>query len=404
MNIVFVSKECPPSPRSSGIGTYVWETGCALAHAGHRVIIIAASDDGQLASATPVAGLTVIRLPDDERDLEGRSIVARVVHAPRDQGLAYRRRVAECLRAVVERHDVDLVEFPGYRGESVAWLSSRGVVPVVVRMHGLTAGIEAAWRHRISASMRQQHAWENEELRGADIITAVSEHQARLVRAHLSTNCVQVVHNSIDTNHWANLAAQAPQELESNDILFVGNIARYKGIYVLLRAARELRRAGWRGRLVLAGRPAPHFQRSVRIRAALGISLPEWVVQFGMCPRDRLAGLYRDAGVCCFPSLSEAFSYTCLEAMACGGLVVATSETGMAELITESSGLLVPPGNVSALVSALNAALTMGRQKRSDTKQAAVLRATEHFDSSVIIPKLINVYERACMSNTPMLA
>jgi glycogen synthase len=52
MNIVFVSKECPPSPRSCGIGTYVWETGRALAQRGHKVTIIAASDDGEFTCHT----------------------------------------------------------------------------------------------------------------------------------------------------------------------------------------------------------------------------------------------------------------------------------------------------------------------------------------------------------------
>ena len=81
MKIVFVSKECPPSPRSYGIGTYVWETGRALAHIGHNVSIIAASDDGYLTSSIPSPRITVIRLPDDELVAEkGKLLLAPSAH------------------------------------------------------------------------------------------------------------------------------------------------------------------------------------------------------------------------------------------------------------------------------------------------------------------------------------
>ena len=113
MNILFVSKECPPSPRSSGIGTYVWETGRALAKAGHNVRIIAASDDGQLTSSTPLPRVTVIRLPDDESGVENRGIATRALHAPFVQATAYRRRVAEGIATAIDDCQPDVIEFPG---------------------------------------------------------------------------------------------------------------------------------------------------------------------------------------------------------------------------------------------------------------------------------------------------
>ena len=139
MNIVFVSKECPPSPRSGGIGTYVWETGRALAHIGHNVTIIAASDDGQLTSSIPSPRMTVIRLHDDELGVEKRNIVARAFCAPFDLGIAYRRRIAECIATVIDTHHPDVIEFPGYRGESVMWLAGQRLLPMVVRVHGLNS-------------------------------------------------------------------------------------------------------------------------------------------------------------------------------------------------------------------------------------------------------------------------
>ena len=146
MKIVFVSKECPPSPRSWGIGTYVWETGRALARLGHNVTIIAASDDGQLTSSTPSPRIRVIRLPDEELGIEKRCRVARILCAPRDEGVAYRRRIADCIAAIIKSQHPDIIEFPGFRGESVMWLAGQRLLPMVARMHGITAGVNAVWR------------------------------------------------------------------------------------------------------------------------------------------------------------------------------------------------------------------------------------------------------------------
>ncbi len=392
MNIVFVSKECPPSPRSCGIGTYIWETGRALAHIGHNVTIIAASDDSQLTSSIPSPRMTVIRLPDDELGVGKRNIVTRTLCAPLDQGIAYRRRVAECIATVIDNHHPDVIEFPGFRGESVIWLAGQRSLPMVVRMHGSTAGIDAVWKDHVSATRRQQINWERQELRAADLITVVSEHQASLVRAQFGDR-VQVVHNSIDTGQWKTLSVKASQGVDPNDVLFVGSLFTKKGIFVLLRAANLLRQTGWRGRLVLVGRTSSEFERFIRLRAALGRKLPDWVVHLGICQRERLAGLYRDAAACCFPSLIESFSYTCLEAMACGGVVIGSLRTGMAEILTNTCGFLVPPMDVSGLVFALASALSMSGEERRRMKEAAQQRVRDRFDNGIIIPKLLDVYK-----------
>lgn len=398
MKIIFVSKECPPSPRSCGIGTYVWETGRALAGMGHSVTIIAASDEGHFMSSTPLPQMTVIRLPDDELGVEKRNIALRALRAPLAQGTAYRKRVAECIATVMDDRLPGVIEFPGFRGESVMWLAGQRSFPMVVRMHGLSAGVDAIWKDRVSATRSLQLNWERQELRAADTVTVVSEHQARLVRARPGADRVRVIHNSIDADQWGTLAAGAPQEASPNDILFVGSLSPIKGIFVLLRAANTLRKNGWRGRLLLAGRTTSQFECFVRLRVALGMKMPDWVVHLGLYPRERLAGLYRHVAACCFPSLIDAFPYTCLEAMACAGLVIGSLRTGMAEIVTETSGFLVSPGDVSALVVALTSALSISDEQRTRMKAAAQQRIRDRFDNGVIIPELLNVYNETINS------
>ncbi len=272
------------------------------------------------------------------------------------------------------------------------WLAGPRQLPMVVRMHGFTAGTDLVWKDRVSATRRLQISWERQEVGAADVITVVSERQASLVLAQFGTDRIHVVHNSIDTEHWKKLSVDASPEIGATDILFAGSLEKKKGIFTLLRAANLLKQTGWVGRLVLAGRTTPQFERFIRLRAVLGFNLPDWVVHLGVCQRERLAGLYRDAGACCFPSLIEPFSYTCLEAMACGGIVVGSSRTGMAEILAETCGFLVPPGDVSRLVVALGSALSISREERERMMEAAQQRVYDRFDNSVIIPKLLHVY------------
>jgi glycosyltransferase involved in cell wall biosynthesis len=270
---------------------------------------------------------------------------------------------------------------------------------MIVRMHGFTAGINAVWKDHVSATMRLQLNWERKELKAADLITVVSEHEASSLRARFGADRVRVVHNSIDSDRWRKLSMDASKgTVDSQDVLFAGSLRWRKGIFVLLRAAHLLRRAGWRGRLVLAGGTSHEFERYLRVRAVFGMELPDWVMHLGVCHRERLSGLYRDAGVCCFPSLREPFGYTCLEAMACGGIIVGSSGTGMAEILTDVSGFLVPPGDVSRLVVALKSALSMNAEERGRMKEAAQQRVHDRFDHGVIIPELLKAYSEAISS------
>ena len=87
-------------------------------------------------------------------------------------------------------------------------------------------------------------------------------------------------------------------------------------------------------------------------KAARGLS--DRVELRGFVAWNDLVALYHAADLCVVPSiLYESFSYTCLQAMACGRPVVATTMGGIPEVvIAGETGLLVPPGDPVALAAA----------------------------------------------------
>ena len=67
-------------------------------------------------------------------------------------------------------------------------------------------------------------------------------------------------------------------------------------------------------------------------------------------PQARLFPIIAAARMVVMPSRSESLANACLEAMALGLPVVATTGTGLAELIANSvDGFLIPPGDAVAL-------------------------------------------------------
>jgi glycosyltransferase involved in cell wall biosynthesis len=80
----------------------------------------------------------------------------------------------------------------------------------------------------------------------------------------------------------------------------------------------------------------------------------------GWLPNPELRGLMRNALAVCVPSLeaadgdAEGLPNVVLEAMGEGALVVASRHAGIGEAVEDGrTGLLVPPGDASALAAAL---------------------------------------------------
>jgi glycosyltransferase involved in cell wall biosynthesis len=157
------------------------------------------------------------------------------------------------------------------------------------------------------------------------IVLAVSESLAEDVR-RLGARDVRVVPNGIA------LPADIGEEAAPPQILFAGRLSKEKGILELVQAARG-------HELVVAG-DGP-------LRASVPGAL-------GWLPHDELDRLYARAAVVACPSHREGFGVACAEAMAHARAVVASDVGGLRDLVVDGeTGLLVPPGDVTALREAL---------------------------------------------------
>jgi D-inositol-3-phosphate glycosyltransferase len=203
---------------------------------------------------------------------------------------------------------------------------------------------------------------------------------------------------------------EARQELgidaREHIILYVGRFDRRKGIETLVLATAQLRhkfdlRAGVnlpRLKLLIVGGSDPREadgaerRRIEGIVAKLDLTIDTEFV--GIIGHDRLPLYYTAADVCVIPSHYEPFGLVAIEAMACGTPVVASAVGGLKfTVISEETGLLVPPHDVGEFASAIERILTDDLWTQKVRKQASE-RVRQNFSWTGVAIQLSDIYRR----------
>ena len=130
----------------------------------------------------------------------------------------------------------------------------------------------------------------------------------------------------------------------SPTVLFIGKEFYRKGGDLLLEAFGAVHAEMPQARLIMVT-----GETGARGESIKGVEFvrPTWM-------REDIARLYRSADIFVLPSRLETWGDVLLEAMAFGLPCIGANSDAMAEIIDQdSSGILVPPGNVPALTSAL---------------------------------------------------
>jgi glycosyltransferase involved in cell wall biosynthesis len=104
------------------------------------------------------------------------------------------------------------------------------------------------------------------------------------------------------------------------------------------------------------------------------------------------APLYRAADFYASTSTTEGMSNSVLEAMASGLPVVAMTASGMGELVSQATGLLVPNGDVAALATALRA-LALEPERRHSLGSAARDLVADRYSLGFVADCLRDLYK-----------
>ena len=186
--------------------------------------------------------------------------------------------------------------------------------------------------------------------------------QARFV-ACISHFCRSQVMLFSDPAHWHKLAivrcgvepavyGNTPNDRFGRHVLFVGRLAAVKGVPFLLEAFAGARAAYPDARLTLVGDGPDRAALEARA-SALGLT---GIARFvGYRSQEEVAAMLSEADMLVLPSFAEGLPVVLMEALASRVPVIATPVAGVSELVRDGeTGLLVPPGDIDGLATALN--------------------------------------------------
>ena len=216
-------------------------------------------------------------------------------------------------------------------------------------------------------------------VRSADLVVTVSRALARAVREGLKLSDdvpVAVVHMGIDEEVFVpDPSARNALDVPAHErvVLYVGNLARTKGLDVLQTAFQALVADGTADRLVVVG--GGQLEAELREWADGDPQLRDRVVMTGRIEQGEVARWMAAADTLVLPSRNEGLGLVLIEAMACGTPCVASRVGGIPEVVRDDTGILVPPDDPAALASALAQVLERGR---SSYHEACIRAARGH--------------------------
>jgi glycosyltransferase involved in cell wall biosynthesis len=199
---------------------------------------------------------------------------------------------------------------------------------------------------------------ERETLRHVRHVVVTSPATASLLRREYAVNARRVTCIEPGTD-------RAPASLGSaRSLLSVGTLTPRKGHVVLVRALARLKHLDWK--LTCVGSLTRDLKTVRRVRAEIRkAGLQDRIALVGeTSSHRRLQEYYARAGVFVLPTEYEGYGMAVAEAIASGVPVVSTPTGAIRQMVGNDAGILVPPGNVSALAAAVERMLTDDRARR----------------------------------------
>jgi starch synthase (maltosyl-transferring) len=223
-------------------------------------------------------------------------------------------------------------------------------VPLVLTTHSLEP--HRPWKFEQLGTAYNASSWiEKTAYQNADGVIAVSKAMRKDVRDlyGVPSDRIRVIYNGIDLNLYKPVRDKAVLDKYKIDpkipyILFVGRIARQKGIIHLVNAIKHIK-AGHQVVLCAGAPDTKEIAEEMKVRVSKVKKETKnkviWIED--MVSREESIALYSQAALFVCPSVYEPFGMINIEAMACETPVVATKVGGIPEVVVPGeTGLLVP--------------------------------------------------------------
>lgn len=249
---------------------------------------------------------------------------------------------------------------------------------VVLHMHG--AEFEILYK----AMSESRQKFVRKILNMADKVIILGEYWKQFISGLVDNpDKVCVVYNAVKIPSLYNYCEN------SNRILFLGEVSKRKGIDILLAALKEKMSILSDTYCVdLYGRDA----EGDIVEKIEKNGLSKWVKYCGWLDKEKKAYILATTSINVLPSYNEGLPMTILEAMSYGVPSISTSIAAIPEVINETNGILIEPGNSEALANALEC-LALNKEKRIQLSKQAYEDSKNMFSIEKHIRQIEKIYE-----------
>jgi glycosyltransferase involved in cell wall biosynthesis len=370
-----------PALNSGGVEQGVIDINAAIVKAGGRSLVV--SRGGARVSEIEAAGGRHVALP---------------VHSKNPLVIA--ANVGR-LRKVIRDEQVDIVHSCS---RAPAWSAVRAVQETKARY---ITSCHAA--HSISGKLKRFY---NSSISRGELVIAVSNFVADYLAQNYGVDrgILRVIHRGVAVEKFN------PDRVSAEQVKSMASLLRIpEGARVILLPARFSRTKGHQFLLDAFKK----MQRPDAVCVFLGSDignekyrkdLESYISSIGLDSQVRIASgydmpaAYLLASVVVAPSMTpEGFGRVPIEAQAMGRPVITTDHGGMRETVKPGeTGWLVPPGDVGCLAEALNHALNLSEQTRSEMGARAVAHVTANFTNECMCKATLDVYGELLQKSDPV--
>jgi glycosyltransferase involved in cell wall biosynthesis len=395
MNILYISREFPPSKRSAGIGTYVREISTGMTKLGHKVYVISASDDIFKEYTETIDEVTVYRIKGGDffihKNLGGKFISKfRSIFNYN----SYRKKVLKKIIEISKEINIDIIEIAEFGNEGKYWLRQK-TIPTIIRFHGPSA------LNRSSVNFEFKNKKEFHELSDAlyaDALSFVSNSMKEII---LNENKIKpainkyqgkiaIIPNSIEIQSIENTKKNSPDIIK---ILGAGTIIKEKGWGELVEACIQLKQENYPIELKIYGRFST-WGKKLKEKIEKSNVLSSFIELPGSVDKISLYNYYAHADICCFPSWFEPFGLTVIEAMAQSSIVIASNSGGGKEIIENGiNGFLITPKSSNRLKNAIKQIIDLPEDSKNLIRTKAKKTVQENFSNEVILLQVEKFYK-----------
>ena len=254
-----------------------------------------------------------------------------------------------------------------------------GSAPLIVTNHGLISQTAPMWIQRIYIPTIARWIYSTAD----KIICYTKTEQDQLINLGIRPEKITVIHNGVDTDHFAPLTGVAPKK----QILWIGKYVPGKGVEYLLRGFQLFSKNFPDYTLLMIGR-GPLKGDCLKMIEDLGLT--ENVILRDFVQNRDLPEIYRQSSLFVLPSLEEGVPRTILEAMACG-VPVACTELPQLTKIVSGCGRLFPLKDPEALAAALSTLISDPEMAQTCGKNGRE-RAVSMYSWSDTVSKTLDLY------------